>query len=282
MKALIDGDILVYEAGMAAEIGWKSDGIAPFEYVEGLLESSVTTICAAAKCNEPPLIFLSTDNNFRYNIATTRPYKGTRKRGARPFHYDNIRAYLPARWDTIICDGFEADDGMSIYQYSNLHKKNTIICSRDKDLWIVPGWHYTWGRGLQPEAGPTWVDELGWLELHSRVVTPSNPAKKPYTVHKCKGAGLKFFYAQCIMGDPVDNIPGLPGSAAMSAFNTINPCNSEKECHEAVKELYKIYTEGDEEKANSYLLEQAQLLWMVREYNEDGTLKMWSAPNVEY
>ena len=40
-----------------------------------------------------------------------------------------------------------------------------------------------------------------------------------------------------------------------------------------LKELYKIYTEGDEEKANSYLLEQAQLLWMVRDYNEDGTLK---------
>ncbi len=278
MRALIDADILVYEAGMAAEslekelgyfIGWDS--------VENMLEVAIDKIVDVTKSDDF-LLFLSTDNNFRYQIAKAKPYKGNRKHGNRPFHYENIRAYLPSRWPTIVCDGYEADDGMSMYQYERLEDKNTIICSRDKDLWIVPGWHYTWGRGLQSEAGPTWVDKLGWLTLSSRIVTPTNTEKKPYTVYKCRGAGFKFFYAQCLMGDTADNIPGLRGYADKGAYELLNNCNSEKECHEVVLQTYINYI-GDENKAKSLLQEQAQLLWMVREKNEDGSLKMWSPPN---
>lgn len=277
MRALIDADILVYEAGMSAETLEKQLGsFISWDSVENMIESSIQNIIEAAGANDFTL-FLSTDNNFRYDLAKTKPYKGNRKHGARPFHYENIRAYLPSRWPTVICDGYEADDGMAMHQYERLDKKDTIICSRDKDLWIVPGWHYTWGRGGQPEAGPTWVDELGWLSLSQRRVESSNPEKRPYTVYKCRGAGLKFFYAQCLMGDVADNIPGLRGYADKAAYEMINSCNSEKECHEVVLQGYITYT-GDEQKAKEFLQEQAQLLWMVRERHEDGSLKMWEAP----
>ena len=39
MKALVDGDVLRYEVGYAAEVGWREttkieDGIPPWNYVE--------------------------------------------------------------------------------------------------------------------------------------------------------------------------------------------------------------------------------------------------------
>lgn len=280
MKPLIDADILVYEAALAADIGWQSDGVAPFEYVEGLLENTVVTICGAVRASEPPLFFLSTDNNFRYALAVTKPYKGNRKHAERPFHYDNIRAYIPARWDTIICDGYEADDGLAMYQ-TNYAKNghNTVICSRDKDLRQVPGWHYTWARGGQEEWGPEFIDVFGNLDLSSRLVVPTNPDKRPYTNYKCRGTGLKWFYAQCLMGDPVDNIPGLKGISDLRAFNLLKDAKSEKECHKIVLDAYNNIYGNDEGVVR--LLEQAQLLWMVRELNEDGTPKMWQPPEDE-
>lgn len=276
MQPLIDADILVYEVGSAAEYGWKKGGVPPFEYVESFLEKAVKDICAAVWATEEPILFLSTDKNFRYDVAKLKPYKGNRKHEARPWHYENIRAYMMARWHTRLCDGYEADDGLGITQYSRLEERDTIICSRDKDLRMIPGFHYTWKRGLQPEWGPEWVDDLGWLSLSERTVQPSNPEKPPYKKYKCKGVGKKFFYAQCLMGDITDNIPGLPGAADLKAYKLLNDANSEVECHKIVSDAYiSIY--GEEEAAEQ-LKEQAQLLWIVREFNPDGSLKMWTPP----
>lgn len=276
MKPLVDGDILVYEAACCAEAAWQSGGVAPFDYVEGLIEGSVLAICEAVKATEPPLIFLSTDNNFRYQIAKTKPYKGNRKHDSRPFHYDNIRAYIPARWDCVVCDGYEADDGLAMYQTHSLEvDEQTIICTRDKDLRQVPGLHYTWSRGGQDEWGPSYIDNFGSISLDVRDVIPTDPAKKPYKKYKCRGFGLMFFYAQCIMGDTVDNIPGLKGSSDLKAYEILNGATSEYECHTRVLDAYKtIY--GD--KAEEIYLEQAQLLWMVRRFNDNGELEMFKFP----
>lgn len=273
MKPLIDGDLLVYEAASAAEVAWMSGGVAPFEYVEGLLHGSILSICEAVRATEPPLIFLSTDNNFRYDIAVTKPYKGNRKHETRPFHYNNIRAYIPVAWDTIICDGYEADDGLAIFQTARSSEDTpTIICSRDKDLRQIPGWHYTWGRGGQEEWGPEIVTELGWLELSSRLVIPENPDKRPYTKYKCRGTGLKWFYAQMLMGDPVDNIPGLKGTADLKAYELLKDALTEEECHKIVLDSYNtIYKDDGKER----MLEQARLVWMVRKLDENGNPVMW-------
>ena len=276
MKPLVDGDLLVYEAASSAEVGWKSEGPAPWDYVESLLELSMMNICASVKATEAPLVFLSTDNNFRYQLATVKPYKGNRKHVERPFHYDNIRAWIPMRWETIICDGYEADDGLAMYQTKAIEKGfETIICSRDKDLRQVAGWHYTWGRGGQDEIPPGIVEEFGDITLHERTVVPTNPDKKPYKVYKIKGDGLKFFYAQCIMGDPVDNIPGLKGAAEVAAYDLLKDCKCERECHKAVLDAY-INMWGEDGKDR--MLEQARLLWLVREKTNEGELIMWEHP----
>lgn len=270
MTPLIDADILVYEASRSAEIGWKSGGCPPFDYVESLLINAVNSIMFDVRQEfrhvNPPIMFLSTDNNFRYKLATTVPYKGNRNHKERPFHYENVRAYIKAAFNTIVCDGWEADDGLAMAQ-----NESTIICSRDKDLKMVEGWHYTWTNGFVDCPKPEFVVQPGYVTLKERIAKPKN--KPPYKVYTCKGTGLKWFYAQCLMGDTTDNIPGIKSVGAKMAYELINPCKDEEECYKIVRETYIKYGGSDE-----LLLEQARLLWMVREKNKDGTLKMWRPP----
>lgn len=281
MQPLIDGDILVYEIGWASEVGWKSikewkEGDPaldppPFDYVAELLDNRIAEICGCVMATQPPIIYLTGKGNFREAIAKRKPYKGTRKEEGKPWHYANIWAYLQVKWNAIIVEGMEADDAMCIEQVKNLdilsgsqyYHPETIICTRDKDLRQCPGWHFGWELGNQPQFGPTFVPGYGNISL-------SDDNKK------LRGVGEKFFYAQLIMGDPVDNIPGLPKHGPKAAFDIVGNTQTRGEGLKAVLEAYRaIY--GDS--AEAELLEQGQLLWMVRELDEEGKPVMWRFPN---
>ncbi|MGL6086617.1 MAG: hypothetical protein ACRC29_11960, partial [Enterobacterales bacterium] len=101
---------------------------------------------------------------------------------------------------------------------------NTIIVSADKDLMIVPGWH------LIPGEEPKWVEPLGDLYLRYK---PNGQLKD------LKGSGIKFHYAQMIIGDTVDNYKGIPGRGAKYAYELLHKCKSEKELYMAVLGAYK-------------------------------------------
>lgn len=197
---------------------------------------------------EPPIEWKP---NFRYEVAKTKPYKGTRN-GDKPYHYHNITAYLMANYDVKLAVGIEADDLMSIDQVKS--EGETVICSRDKDLRITPGWHYGWACGKQPEFEMQMVDDLGWIEY--------NEGKK-----KIEGVGMKFFYSQMLTGDTVDNIPGVKRCGPKGAYKLLNEAESVDECKRIVTQVYK---EKYPENAKEYFTEQAQLLWMVRELDEEG------------
>jgi len=166
----------------------------------------------------------------------------------------------------------EADDAMCIEQTKTLKEfhpefgitngefnQNTIICTRDKDLRQCPGFHYGWELGHQPEFGPEFVKGFGYIKL-------SKDCKK------LSGVGDKFFYAQLLMGDPTDNIPGIPKCGPKKAFDILVNTQTKEEAHEAVVEAYRgFYGDSWEEE----MLEQGQLLWMVRELNEKGEPVMW-------
>lgn len=283
MVPLVDGDILVYEIGWAAEVGWKSkiewkegDPVSypPFDYVAELLDNRIAEICGCVMATKPPIIYLTGKGNFREAIAKRKPYKGTRKEEGKPWHYANIWAYLQVKWSAIIIEGMEADDAMCIEQikvedvlngnplYSG-PLKQTIICTRDKDLRQCPGWHFGWELGNQPQFGPVYVDSYGDISLSA-------------DNKKLRGVGEKFFYAQLIMGDPVDNIPGLPKHGPKAAFDIVGNTQTREEGFKAVLEAYRaIY--GDS--AEVELLEQGQLLWMVRELDEEGKAVMWKFPD---
>lgn len=260
VKPLIDGDILLHEIGWSGEFKDKETGeeiLLDPEHVLDLLDKKIENICYEVGATEPPLIFLS-DNEyiarrekrpyvkgFRYEVAKTRPYKGNRI-NPKPYHFYNILAYIMGAYDYVVSSGgLEADDEICFEQYQNEDKYDTIICSRDKDVRICPGWHYSWECGKQRAIGPTYTDSLGWLEKKEG--------------GEILGYGLSFFYYQMLVGDTADYIPGLPGFGKAKAWELLHEVKDAIKMKEIVVESYK---EVMGEKANEYYKEQANLLWM--------------------
>ena len=276
MHALIDADILRYEVGYAAETGWQAEGIPSWDYVQEVLEERLQRIIHGSGATSSTL-YLTEGHTFRYDIATVKPYKGTRK-DVKPWHYNNLSVYMKDVLGAEVVTGIEADDAMAIEQVKNAKEMSydandwfsddvrepTIICTRDKDLRQVPGWHYSWEMYNQPEWGPFFVDgERHDLELNEKR-------------NKVKGTGLSFFYSQLITGDTVDNIPGLPGKGAVVAHDALNECADQLEC---VKEMYEEHYGSEWEER---MLEQGQLLWMVRRlHNADGSPLTWEIGMIE-
>ncbi len=162
-----------------------------------------------------------------------------------------------------IQDGLEADDLLAIEQ--TRRPLETIICTRDKDLRAVPGWHYGWELGNQPQYGPQLVSELGEIRLSA-------------DRRSVKGEGLLFFYSQCITGDSVDTVAGLPRFGAVKAFEILSGCQSSYNAFERVLEAYRgVYGPLAEE----MLLEQGRLLWMTRQLDEKGNPVLWQFPKLE-
>ena len=272
MRPLIDADVLLYEIGFCGEYRDEegSPQVRDWEFVRELLDQRISQICEAVFNTQPPTLYLNSSEklvkqwnrlypdkvlchlpNFRIDIATKKGYKGQRKQ-EKPFHFHNIAAYLLSHYEVKLAIGMESDDMMAIDQ-----KDDTIICSRDKDLKQVPGWHYSWPCGKQKEFGPVKIDELGYLELNKSKLT---------------GGGLMFFYSQVLMGDPVDNIPGLPGYGPVKTYTLLHDCTNERMLLEVVQTAYKErYGEDWKEE----MLEQAYLVWMVRELDEEDKPVMY-------
>lgn len=190
--------------------------------------------------------FIKGTGNFRDSVAKTRVYKGNRDTSHRPAYERDIRQYLKDYWKAEEVDGMEADDAVAIAQCGELfthseeivHDPDTIICSPDKDLLQVPGWHYNYNTGEK-----FWITE--------------------------DEANL-FFYKQLLTGDASDNIVGVPRLGARKAERTLEGCTTTGEMYERVKAAYQ---EAYKEKAEETLLEMAQLLYIKRTPED-----MWKPP----
>lgn len=276
LTALIDADVLRYEVGSVGEKFNKETGeleIRSFDFVKEVFDERIRSIVEGAGAIDFRL-FLTADRrtygiakrngtlageflpNFREAKAEGKVYKGTRKQD-KPFHWINLTAYILSFSNTVVVTGAEADDWISIEHRTC--PETTIICTRDKDLRMVPGLHYGWECGKQPEFGPIEYDSLGTIELI-----------RGKSGNKIKGGGFKFFGAQLLTGDVVDNIGGLRGVGPVGAYSLLSDCTSEREVFDTVKRHYEEVA-GDNWR--QLLEEQCHLLWIVRERNPDGTLK---------
>lgn len=253
MKVLIDSDVLRYEVGFGAVVGWKaitnSDSQPPFSYVADLLHERINLIMQACAADEYTL-FITEGRTFRFDIATTKPYKGTRV-GEKPWHYDNLTAYISSLENTKVVTYLEADDAIAIEHTAN--PLTTIIASRDKDLRTIPGMVYSWELGRQPSFGPETITREGYLKLSSNH-------------KKLAGVGLSYFYAQLLMGDSVDNILGCRGVGPVAAFNLLNDKSPEEQLAAVINEYQKEY--GIE--WETVMTEMGQLLWLVRTLDNLG------------
>jgi hypothetical protein len=231
MHALIDADIFCYEIGCMKN---PDTGVPlPWPIIKRLLDDKLWDIQQKTGA-ESWQGYLTGTGNFRFEVATIQPYKSGR--GEKPFWFQAIRNYLRDNRNCVIVDGYEADDAIAIAA----DRETTVICSRDKDLRQVPGYHYTWSAGKQKEQTIFWISEL---------------------------EGARNFYSQCLTGDPVDSIPGLYMVGGKSAsVQRVQQAETELECFNAVKQEYK-------NRFGSYwkmfLRENGTLLWLLRSEDDN-------------
>lgn len=273
MLVLIDGDILVYRCGFAAQktyynvvdeleiipparFNFKADAdeyveamgidlkIIPdlvVEPLENALQNTKTVMEAILNHWQGKgvdyRLWISGDANYRTEIAKTLPYKGNRDPDQKPKHYKAIRDFLIEVYGAEVVEGQEADDAIGINAVAaDAENLDYAIVSIDKDLDMIPGWHYNWVT-----RDGYYIDETG---------------------------AMRKFYTQLLTGDRTDNVPGLKGIGPAKAAKILQGKTTEHACYDAVREAYKVAGMSDE-----YLLEQARLLWIRRKPDE-----MWVPP----
>ena len=261
--ALIDGDMIRYTLGFACQEVWPSGAIetSPEHQWKRSVDLFLKGIVAGSGSSGPPKVYLTGKGNFREAVAKKKPYKGTRK-AEKPALYEEISTYLIDTWAAEVIEGMEADDALAINQ-----TEDTIICSNDKDLRMVAGWHYSWPVGDRiGERLPYAVDTLGSITA---------TLKEGGKIKKVEATGLRMFYYQLLIGDSVDNIPGCPKVGPVKAYEALYTLDTETEMYNLCLSMYQ---DKYPENALEELLEQAHLLWMVDELDNNGAPIMWTPP----
>lgn len=234
MKALIDADIICYEFGDMTEL--ETGDLLPWEITRSLVDERINYILSAVDATTHEL-YLTGGGNFRIEAATILPYKGHRP-STKPPHYQAIRQHLIDNWDAIVVSGIEADDAVGIRQ-----TEDTIICSRDKDLNMIPGHHFSWACGNQKER--TWFTD--------------------------ETEAIRHFYKQLLTGDSTDNILGLYRVGEKStAVKALLPMTEELDMF---RHVFEEYSARFGAWALEAVLENATLLWILRDGDEDEAIK---------
>jgi hypothetical protein len=195
--ALIDADVVAYRIAFGCQDEPEKIAIAK---VSEFLEELVFTYTDVDDCEG----YLTGKQNYRFDIAKTAPYKGTRV-SEKPKHLGIIRQYMIDAWAFSVQEYQEADDAIGIRAYS-LGEEDYVICSIDKDLDNIRGKHYNFVKN------------------------------EHYTI--TEEVAIKNFYRQVLTGDRVDNVPGLAGIGPKKADKILKDCSTEKDLYKAVLEAY--------------------------------------------
>lgn len=227
MQALIDGDIVAYNNAASAEGDPVEIALMRADlFMRSILETT------GAKTYR---VFLSGANNFRHSIYPE--YKANRKDMVEPQWRQACKEFLVREWNAEVTDGYEADDALGINQTSD-----TIICTIDKDLDMIPGKHYSWP-----------------------IMRGGNIVREGKIYEVSEVEGLRSFYRSLLVGDRTDNIFGVDGIGKVKAAKAIDHLETEEEMFERVAELYQ----GDMDR----MLLTGKLLYIMREEH-----KQWEFP----
>lgn len=256
MKALIDLDILPYSYG---GLTFDDGALIPIKLVQRMVDEKIESIVRESGSDDWVGYLTDSGSNFRLDVATILPYKGNRSNSKKPPHWKALRDHLLEKYPDKVTEvsGIEADDQLAIDQYKDYNDAlfgdtlegslehqcylKTIICSIDKDLMMVPGYHYNWNKSEKVFVGKT--------------------------------DGLRSFYKQLLTGDTCDNIKGLHGVGAKSKLVTsIDDMDEEQVMFLHVQEQYEKRFGSY---ADQFLLENGRLLWMLKDREE-----MWEFPPI--
>jgi len=179
--------------------------IAPIHHLKNNFKILMNSILRQTEA-EDYIIYLGDGTNFREDIdppcyETGTGYKGNRDPNYKPYHYEEFKSWMIDKYNVEVVSGMESDDAMGIASYKafeaakwyddhgahggikNYHK--TIICSQDKDMDMIPGWHYNRRR-----------KEKYWITEQQ---------------------GLENFWRQMLLGDSADNIKSITRTGPVTA-----------------------------------------------------------------
>jgi len=121
MRALVDGDILLYRVGYTTQV--ETEAIAQYRMDE-LIQRILDTVQATEHT-----IYLSCGRKDSFRAKLNPEYKAHRTQ-EKPVHYTFLRNYLTDKWNAVTAVEEEADDLIGI----NLKGEDTIACTIDKDI----------------------------------------------------------------------------------------------------------------------------------------------------
>lgn len=300
LLSLIDGDTLVYRTGFAADKkvyiphingipqceltsakelkAYKEEHegeeidiehkliVQPLDHCLQMVRTAIHSIQAVVGEFNEFYLTAGGRSNFRYEVATIRPYKGNRKDARRPTHYDAIRSYLVDHWNAKLVEGWEADDEICIRAYEEKARRKeeafceegdkqqahqeVVIVSVDKDLQMIAGYHYNPVKGEKSLVSPA--------------------------------TAMRNFYTQMLAGDDTDNIPGIYGVGPKTAEKMLEQYSTEKAMWDVVQQAWhKHFPSGVEREdgtlmnVDDALLEVGRLLWLKRTRTDN----LWLPPN---
>lgn len=223
MKALLDGDVILYRSCFATEyntyshpavgtLRYKKDLIQslstnfddddptanpelitsnkvtePITFTYQCIDSCISTILRNTGCTDYTIFLEGEGEKFRKKLDYPVVYKGNRP--PKPSNYQEAKRYLSGLKNvTVVTGPYEVDDLLGIEATKN--PSRTVICSVDKDLKMIPCHHYDIDK-----VKLTTVSELD---------------------------SIKAFWKQMLMGDRVDNIIGIRGIGPVKADKIID------------------------------------------------------------
>lgn len=196
MIALIDADIVAYRCAATCKEEDPLD-VAIFR-VDKLMREILEMVDATEY-----RAFLTGSDNFRKVV--NPDYKANRKDMVPPAYLQDCREYLVTEWKAKLSHGQEADDELGIHQGDD-----TVICSIDKDLLMIPGNHFNWTK--QQYGDMTTVSER---------------------------EGNLHFWKQMLIGDKTDNIFGVQGIGPIKAGQRLDHLDTNDECLSVIIDFYK-------------------------------------------
>ncbi len=215
----------------------------PLEWVIGNLKTTLNGLLE--RFNNPPyMMFLTSSDysNYRFDLATIKPYKGSRSKcvkcferctssfdtkqnivynckycgevtkdtifSDKPHYYTEIRDYLVQHWNAVLVHGEEADDTVS-YTATNFYRagENVTMVHIDKDINNTPGWHYN------PDTDTT------------------------YYINKDEA--LRNFYSQFLLGDSIDCIEGVKGCGKVITKELLATCETAEEYEQVIFDIFQ-------------------------------------------
>lgn len=240
MKALIDGDIVLFRCAASCE----PTKIKPFLEEEFVAieraKDLISRILTQVEVNDYTL-YIGGSTNFRYNVWPL--YKANRV-APKPAHYQATRQYLLDNYKCEVTQYIEADDALGIEQCKL--GNSSVICSIDKDLLQIPGHHFNFVKGES-----LYVSEVD---------------------------GLRTFYKQLITGDGADNIPSYDGKIRNTTpkfiqrlLEPIDTMTHEGSMYDYVANT--IYDNYDWPRPEQYetMLRNAKLLYIWKKENDEWT-----------